>query len=82
MTLSGVDDGESYPGSNLSLSQLLEAAKRKLQCPMPDGRCVWESYVSSHKAGAEIMRPCRTSTTIDPSKVKQNPGEKQWAQTL
>jgi hypothetical protein len=34
-------DGESYPGQGLSVSQLLYAAKRKLQGTSLDGRCVW-----------------------------------------
>ena len=35
-----VSGGESYPGRSFSVSQLLYAAKRKLQSPMFYGRCV------------------------------------------
>ena len=34
------DNGESYPGRSFSISQLLYAAKRKLQGTMLGGRCV------------------------------------------
>ena len=35
-----VDDGESYPGISLSVSQLLDAAKRKLQSSTFGDGCV------------------------------------------
>ena len=41
MSLS-IDDDESYLGQNLSISQLLHTAKRKLQGTVFGGRFVWD----------------------------------------
>ena len=39
-----LSSGETYPGCNYSLSQLLSAAKRKLQETQFGGRCVQHSF--------------------------------------
>ena len=44
-----VGDGESYPGRDLSVSQLLYAAKKKLRGLSLDGRCVWTVVVISKR---------------------------------
>ena len=44
-----IDDGESYPGRGLSVSQLLYAAKKKLQGTSLDGMCVWTVTMMSKR---------------------------------
>ena len=62
-----VGGGESYPGSNLSVSQLLDAAKRKLRDTMFCGRCVFENnpcHLRTPSAETQIPQDCRDRRPI------------------
>jgi len=67
MTIS-VGGGESYPGHNFSISQLLDAAKRKLLDSTFDGGYVWNYTCRvSRRVNPES---CRISMTMNQAEVR------------
>jgi len=61
--------GESYPGQHLSISQLLDATKKKLQDAMFGGRYAWDPIV--HPVTSESQILLRTATTLIQPKVSR-----------
>jgi hypothetical protein len=51
-----VGDEASYPGRSFSVSQLLDAAKRKLRDPTFGGRCVGTACLSSLGTKTRILQ--------------------------
>ena len=64
-----VSNGETYPGCNYSLSQLLSAAKRKLQETQFGGRCVQYGFDVST---SDIKNTRRVTSTVNQVEVRQS----------
>lgn len=60
-----VRGGDSYQGNDLSLSQLLTAAKRKLQHSTLDGRCVLFGNHDCRSSISDANKPCRVPADIN-----------------
>ena len=63
-----IGSSDSYPGQDLSISQLLHAVRKKLQDTLFGRRCGWMFICR-----AKSLKPkfCRTATTLSQSEVKE-----------
>ena len=63
-----IGSSDSYPGQDLSISQLLHAVRKKLQDTLFGRRCGW-MFICRVKS----LKPkfCRTATTLNQSEVKE-----------
>ena len=66
--LSSAGDGEFYPGRDLSVSQLLQAVRKKLRHTLFDGRCAGTVTVTRK---ITQLKFCRITTTLNQKEVSE-----------